>query len=124
MSAGKFEIGKYEQATGGNVWPCRAQLETKALTLGGVANEYPSAGATVGLPRVRLRKGKREFGLSIRTVTVKLTADGTGATEEYLEGTLHTVPVFKKSVHDGYVDGAVGTYLGIDCVQVSKFPQV
>ena len=122
MSAGKFEIGKYEQSTGGNVWPCRAQIETKALTLGGTANAYPTAAATSGLPRVRLRKGKKEFGLSIRTVTVKLTEDGTGATEEYAEGTLHTIPVFTKAAHDGYTIGAVGTYLGIACEAVGKFP--
>lgn len=123
MSAGKFEIGKYEQSTGGNVWPCRAQLETKALSLGGAANAYPAAGATAGLPRVRLRKGKREFGLAIRTVTVQLTAAGTGATAEYEINTLHTVPVFTQAIHDGYVFGAVGTYLGIACKCVGKFPE-
>lgn len=123
MSAGRFEIGKYEQATGGNVWPCRAQLETKGLTLGGAANAYPAAAATAGLPRIKLRKGKREFGLAVRTVTVQLTSNGTGATAEYTEGTLHTVPVFTQAVHAGYVFGAVGTYLGIACQCVGKFPE-
>lgn len=123
MSDGKFEIAKYEQSTGGNVWPGRAQLETKALSLGGVANAYPAAAPTAGLPRIRLRKGKKEFGLSIRTVTVELTADGTGATAGYASGTTHIVPVFTQTVHDGYVFGAVGTYLGIACKCVGKFPE-
>lgn len=123
MSAGKFETGKYEQSTGGNVWPCRAQIETKALTLGGTANAYPTEAVTSGLPRVRLRKGKKEFGVSIRTVTVELKAAGTGATSEYAAGTLHTIPVFQQSVHDGYSFGSLGTYLGIACECKGKFPQ-
>lgn len=115
MSAGTFETGKYGQDSGGNVWPCKAQPETKGLTLGGVANAYPSAAVTPGLPLVRLRKSRREYGLPIRTVTVKLTEDGSGAQAEYAAGTLHTVPVFVKSVWDGYTSGQVGTYLGIAC---------
>lgn len=123
MSSGAFESAKYEQATGGFVWPCKAQPETKALTLGGVANAYPAAAVTATLPRIRLRLGKREYGLSIRTVTVKLLEDGTGVTADYKEGSLHTVPVFTQAVHDGYSFGAVGTYLGINCEAVGKFPK-
>lgn len=123
MSAGKFEIAKYEQATGGNIWPCRAQPETKGLTLNSVTNDYPTASVTAGLPRLRLRKGKRQFGISVRTVTVRLTADGTGSVADYKQDTIHVVPVFKQSVHDGISIGQTGTYLGIACVVVGKFPQ-
>ena len=120
MSTGAFETGKYEQNGGTNVWPCKAQPETKGLTLSGVANAYPTAGATAGLPRIKLRKSRREFGLPIRTVTVELTADGTGVTADMDAGTLHTVPVFKESVWEGYDELQTGTYLGIACVFSGK----
>lgn len=115
MSAGAFEDAKYEQNGGSNIWPCRAQPETKGLTLNSVANAYPTGAVTAGLPKVRLRKSRRTIGLPIRTVTVELTADGTGATSEYKSGTLHTVPVFRESVFNGYGDGQVGQYNGIAC---------
>lgn len=123
MSAGKFESAKYESIDEANIWPCRAQPETKGLTLNAVANAYPTDAVTAGLPRIRLRKGKRQFGPTIRTVTVKLTADGTGAVADYLEGTTHVVPVFQQSVHSGYSLGQTGTYLGIACECVGKFPE-
>lgn len=115
MSAGVFETAKYEQQSGSNIWPCKAQTETKSLTLGGTANAYPAGAVTAGLPRVKLRKGRREVGLPIRTVTVELTAAGTGAQAEYALGTLHTVPVFSKAAFDAYQEGTTGTYLGIAC---------
>jgi hypothetical protein len=120
MSAGSFESAKYEQSTGGNIWPCRAQTETKELAIGGETNDYPAGAVTAGLPKVKLRKGRREFGLPVRTVTVKLTAAGTGATAEYLSGTLHRVPCFTQAFYDDLVDGATGTYLGIACEVVDK----
>jgi hypothetical protein len=115
MSAGGFEDAKYGQDSGTNVWPCRAQPETKGLTLGGTANAYPAAAVTAGLPTIKLRKSKREFGLAIRTVTVELTEDGSDSTAEYASGTLHVVPVFVKATWDGYTRGQTGTYLGIAC---------
>lgn len=120
MSTGSFESGKYEQNGGTNIWPCRAQPETKGLTLGTVANAYPAAAVTAGLPRVKLRKSRREVGLPIRTVTVKLTADGTGVEADMVEGSFHTVPVFRESVWNGYDEGQTGTYLGIACIYAGK----
>lgn len=120
MSAGTFEDAKYEQANGDNVWPCRAQPESKGLALGGVANAYPTDAVTAGLPKIKLRKTRREFGLPIRTVTIELTADGTGGNAEYKSGTLHVVPVFQQSVWEGYDEGQTGTYLGIACKYINK----
>jgi hypothetical protein len=120
MSVGVFESGKYEQATGTNIWPCKAQPESKELTLNSVANDYPAAAVTAGLPRIKLRKGRREVGLPIRTVTVRLTANGTAATAGYLSGTLHTVPVFSKAAYAAYGEGQTGTYLGIACEYVNS----
>jgi hypothetical protein len=115
MSAGAFEVAKYAQTGSTNVWPCRAQPETKGLTLGGTANAYPAGAVTAGLPRIKLRKSRRETGLPIRTVTVVLTAAGTVGTAEYASGSVLTVPVFTETVWNGYTDGQTGTYLGIAC---------
>jgi hypothetical protein len=115
MSAGAFEVAKYAQTGTSNIFPCRAQPETKGLTLGGVANAYPAGTVTAGLPRIKLRKTRREVGLPIRTVTVVLTAAGTVGTAEYAAGTSHVVPVFTDTVWNGYGEGQTGTYLGIAC---------
>lgn len=119
MSVGVFESAKYEQA-GGNIWPCRAQPETKELEIDSVVNDYPSGAVTSGLPRVRLRKGRRQVGLPIRTVTVRLTANGTGPQAGYLSGTTHRIPVFTLDAFNEYTDGQTGSYLGIACVVIAK----
>lgn len=125
MSAGKFDLdGKYE-SDAGNVYRCRPQPETKALSLGGVANAYPAAAITAGLGSVTLTKSKRSLGVIPRTVTVRLTADGTGAQGDYEgEGTSHVVVVFNSNVFTGYAIGEAGTYLGIACVLDFKSPEV
>jgi len=121
MSAGSFEPGLYE-AISGTIYPVRAQPETKGLTIGGVANDYPAGPATSGVSRIRLRKGKRAVGPAIRTATVVLTADGTGETGEYEAGTRHVVPLFSQDTYDAYQIDQTGTYLGIACRVVGLFP--
>lgn len=123
MSAGAFEDAKYESIDGLYIWPCRAQPESKALTLNSVANAYPDDDVTEGLPLVKLRKGKREFGPTIRTVTVEFTENPTGPQADYLgEGSQLVVPVFKQSTWAAYGKGQTGTYLGTAVKFVSKFP--
>lgn len=125
MSAGSLEIGKYEVDNGNYVYECRVQEETKGLTLGGVANDYPTADATLDLPTLEISKrGRRGFGITPRTVIVVLTEDGTGAYSEYVEGNAYEVPVFQKSVYDAYGKGQVGTYLGVACKFRGKSPEV
>lgn len=125
MSAGSFEIGKYG-AGGGTVYPVRVQPESKGLTLGGTANAYPSTDPAAGTPTLNLRRGRRAQGIIPRTATVRLTADGTGPTGDYLgQGTTHVVPVFTQTAWDAYgPKGQTGTYLGIACVFVSKNPEL
>jgi hypothetical protein len=61
----------------------------------------------------------------MRSVTVELTADGTGETGDYEgTGTRFTIPVFDPDVWDGYAKGQTGTYLGIACVFRGKSPEV
>jgi len=123
MSAGAFENGRYESIDGLYIWPCRAQPESKGLTLDGVANAYPTDGVTEGLPKIRLRKGKREFGPTVRTVTVRMTAAPTGPQADYLGlGSLLTIPVFQQSTWASYGEGQTGTYLSTAVEFVGKFP--
>lgn len=121
MSAGSFEPGFYESLTN-VIYPIRAQPETKGLTIGGVANAYPAGPASTGVSRIRLRKGRRAVGPTIRTATVILTAAGTGETAEYLAGTRHVVPLFAQATWDEYQIDQTGTYLGIACRVVGLFP--
>lgn len=124
MSAGAFEDGKYEQSGSTFIWPCRVQPETKGLTLNAVANAYPAGDVTLNLPTLEISKrGRRSFGVIPRVVTVRLTADGTGAQAEYTSGSQYTVPVFQQSVWDGYGKQQTGTYLGIACEFVGKSSQ-
>jgi hypothetical protein len=121
MSAGTFEVGKYEDDSG-NIWECRVQPETKGLTLNTVANDYPASAATAGLPTLPVNvSSRRKFGVKMRSVTIELTADGTGATADYLgTGTRFTIPVFDPTVWAGYDKGQTGTYLGIACIYRTK----
>lgn len=124
MSAGVFELGKYEDNTG-KVYEVRVQPETKGLTLGAVDNEYPSAALTAGLPTLAISQSRRGFGVKVRTVTVELTADGTGAVADLQgTGTRHVIPVFDPLVWEGYDKGQTGTYLGVACKYVGKNPEL
>lgn len=119
MSAGAYEGGKY-LADDGKVWRCKVQPETKGLTIGGVANAYPTDAFTTGLPRLTVSKSRKQQGVRPRYVTVVLTANGTGATAEYLSGTKHNVVVFDKDVFETWELQQTGTYLGINCQLVFK----
>jgi len=125
MSAGKFDLdGKYE-SDAGNVYRCRPQPETKAMSLDAATNAYPTGTITAGLGSVTLTKSKRSLGVIPRTVTVRLTADGAGNQGDYEgEGTSHVVVVFDPVKFTGYAIGDTGTYLGIACVLDFKSPEV
>lgn len=106
MSSGVFESGKYE-SNEGDIYNCRAQPESKALTLGGAANAYP-AGAVDQKVSANLTGSTRQNGANARRVRVQLTAALTG----YKADAVLTVPVFQESIWNGYKAGQVGQYLG------------
>jgi hypothetical protein len=119
MSAGAFEKGKYE-GNDGKVWPVRVQPETKAFTSATEANDYAAGSITQGIGRLKVTKGKREFGLHPRTVSFVFTATPpTG----YKAGTVYTIPVFTVAAWDAYLDGNSGTYLGVAIEIVGVFPE-
>lgn len=121
MSAGAFKAGKYLD-NAGNIWEVRIQPESEGLTLDSVANAEPSGTLTANLPKLPINvSSRRKFGIKMRSVTVELTANGAGATADYLGmGTRFTVPVFDPDNWDLYAKDDAGTYLGIACVFVRK----
>lgn len=123
MSAGPFTDAKYENIAGNVVYPVRVQPETLELELNSVTNDEPTAAITTGVSRIALRRGRRAFGPAIRTVTVRLDADGAGEKAEYQENTLHTVPILAQATYASYNVGQTGTYQGIACTAVGIFPQ-
>lgn len=117
MSSGAFEDGKYI-SNAGDIYACRAQPESKGLTLGGVANAYPGA-AVDQKPSARLKSSNRKIGVNARSVRVQLT----GTLAGYKPDAVLTIPVFQQSVWEGYVKGQVGTYQSIACKFVGKSPE-
>lgn len=114
MSSGVFESAKYESLEG-DIYAARAQPESKGLTLGSVANAYPT-GAVDTKVSANLTGSKRQNGVTARNVRVQLTATLTG----YKPDAVLTVPVFTQSVWNGYKRGQVGTYLGAAVKFVGK----
>jgi hypothetical protein len=110
MSAGAFENGKYESNGTSGIHAVRVQPETKALTIGGVANAYP-AGAIDAKPSAQVGRGKRSIGINCRTVSIRLTAALTG----YKSGSVIVLPWFVPSTFDALTVGSTGTYLATAC---------
>lgn len=123
MSSGSFENSKYENLAGNVIYPCRLQPETLALDIGGVTNDPPAGAVTAGVARIKLRKGKREFGPTIRTVTVEMTAAGTGLNAYAEIGDQFTLPILSNAFFNAISIDDTGTYLGAACKVVSKFPE-
>jgi len=122
MSAGSFDLnGKYE-SDAGQVYRCRPQPETSAMTLGGEANAYPAGAVTAGIGSVSLSKGNRQLGVVPRRVKVRWTAAPTGPVADYGGiGSTFVVPVFDPATFAAYSEGDTGTYLSTACVVDKKF---
>lgn len=112
MSSGEFNYVKYE-TNKGLVVPVKIQPETLTLTLNSVANTGGTGTITVGAPSARVGGSKKQIGINARTVTVRLTADGTGENAQMKKGSLIRLPVFLAATYDAYTKGDVGTYKGI-----------
>lgn len=107
MSAGAFEISKYERDNG-DIHPVQVQPETLQATVGGTANSAP-AGAIDNDISAKVGKGKREIGLGTRTVS--FTWNSGGAPTGYLEGGSITIPILQQSVWAGVNRGDAVSYL-------------
>lgn len=114
MSSGAFEAGRYE-SNDGDIYACRAQPESRALTLGGVANTYP-AGAADQKVSAQLTGSTRQIGATARRVRVRLT----GTLAGYLPNAVLTVPIFQPSMYNGILPNATGSYLGTAVIFVGR----
>lgn len=114
MSDGAFETAKYK-TNKDLVVPIRIQPETLTLTLAGTANTAASGEFTLGAPSAQSGGSKRRIGINARTVTVALTADGTGVNAGMKIGSKIRLPVFAEATWDAYTKGSTGTYKGIAC---------
>lgn len=120
MSAGPFDRSRYEAdaGNGGTIHPIRIQPETAGLTIGGIANDPPTGVANSPFA-ARARKGKREYGLGARVVTIAWdTTPPAGYSMETL-----TIPVLTPAAFAAYIPDSTGTYLGTACKVVSRGPE-
>lgn len=108
MSAGAFEIGRYQCEATGNIHPVRVQPETKALTVNGVTNAYPTGDADSPVS-AQISQSKRALGINVRTVTIKFP---TTAPTGYKVGEPIRLPWFQPFPTPAFIKGQAVTYLG------------
>lgn len=123
MSAGVF-VKRRIQLADGAVQKIRIQPETETLEFGGAANAGSTDPLEVNPFTVALRKSRRSFGIHPQGINIKLTADGTGKTQEYKAGSTYFIPSLTNSFHGSVEEDAVGTYQGIACQVVSIVSEV
>lgn len=118
MSAGAFEISKYETDSGA-IHPIRIQPETAAAAIGGATNAAP-AGAVDGLGSASVSRGRRANGINARLVRLRFTgAPPTG----YLANGTVTIPALAPEFYDAAVRGAEATYLGVAAEVTGRSPE-
>lgn len=120
MSAGVFQTARYEldSTNGGYVMRCRVQPETLSATFASVANAQ--AGGSVNAPgSAKASKGKREFGVGMRSVSIEFTGTPpTGYSDENVR-----IPVLDPDTYASWVLEATGTYLGVAAKIVGRTPE-
>lgn len=121
MSAGAFEISRYEASYAANIHPIRIQPETAAASIGGVDND-PPAGAANNPISVVTSRGRRSRGLIPRTVTLR--APATSQPAGYLASGLTTIPALTEAFFNAATAGASVTYLGATFTVVGRSPEI
>lgn len=118
MSAGVFQRARY-QCDDGTIGVVRIQPETAQLVIEGTTNEVATGTVNAG-SRVRARKGKREYGIGARYVTIEWTG---APPTDYKPGGILTVPVLQEAFWEGINELDTGTYLGQPIQVISKSPE-
>lgn len=121
MSSGAFVDTSYE-TDAGELFPARVQPETLAATFDGTANAAAAGSIPAGRPSVRMRQGKRAFGIIPRAITVKLPPGGTppaGYTGDNL-----IIPVMTASLYAATGKNDTVSYLGASWRVASKSPEI
>lgn len=115
MSAGTFQLSKYETNAGG-ICSCRVQPETLALTIESATNDPPTDAVDQEASAV-MNGGRRRIGVNARSVSLRWTATHpTG----YDPNGIVRVPILKPSVWNAISKGDTGTYLGSAVEVVGK----
>lgn len=119
MSAGAFEISRYQASYNGGteIHPIKIQPETLLAEINGVANDAPT-GALTNPISASVSKGKREYGLCARFVTLR--APATGQPTGYEPRGLTKIPALTTAFFDEANRGVTCTYLGASFTVVSS----
>ena len=119
MSAGAFQIEKYQDNTTTRVYPIRVQPETLAATFGGTANAVTTDPVTEPT-FAQISRSNGGYGVRPRKVTVRFTAaPPTG----YKADQTYSIPILTAALWDSINPASVGEYLGVATVVVSKAPE-
>jgi hypothetical protein len=119
MSAGEFEVTRYQSNELDEIMPIRIQPETLALFVAGSANLAPVAAPTLGL-FAQVTKNRNAYGVGCRSVTIKWTGE---PPEGYKPGETLRIPVLQQTTYNNYIPGSTGNYLGSPVIVVSRSPE-
>ena len=115
MSAGEFQLFKYER-NDGEIHPISLQPETTQLQIATIDNDEP-AGATTRQTLAFVSKSNSGYGVRPRKITIRFTATPpTG----YKADQTYSLPALQAAIWNAAVPGATGTYLSTACVVVSR----
>lgn len=118
MSAGAFQVSKYETDAGA-IHPIRVQPETLAAAIGETANTAPD-GETDGEGSASVGRGRRANGINARLVRLKF---GNTPPAGYLANGTTTIPALTPEFYDAATRGATGTYLGAAVTVSGRSPE-
>lgn len=118
MSAGAFQVSKYETDAGA-IHPIRVQPETLAAAIGATTNAAPTE-AVDGEGSASVSGGRRSNGINARLVRLKF-----GATPPtgYLPNGVTTIPALTPEFYDAATRGAEATYLGSPATVSGRSPE-
>lgn len=122
MSAGAFEISRYEAqyGAGDQRHPIKVQPETELADIGGITNT-PPVGSVTNPISAQVTRGNRQLGLRPRKITLRLPA--TGVPAGYTPSGIVVIPALNVDFYNAATPGTVVTYLGVDCVVISRTPE-
>lgn len=119
MSAGRFELSKYQARYGAGtaIHPIQVQPETLLLTIASAANDEP-AGEITSPISARVSGGRREVGLNAELV--RFTFDEGEEPAGYKADGVLTLPLLSTAIRVVAIRGATGTYLGAPITVVGR----
>jgi hypothetical protein len=108
MSAGVFQLARYQGDVSTQVFNVRVQPETLSATIATVANASATAASTIP-GRLKTSAGRKTAGLRPRRVTLSWTA---APPANYKAGSTVRVLALTPAFFAACTIGATGTYLG------------